>query len=105
MNGGKRGKAFLTQGRKSIRIGGDPFTMSTERLKKVGFLIKQYLPKINIGTYARITSIIPKSIEELKELRAIGYNDLVIGVESGDDEALKQMNKGYTSDDILREWC
>lgn len=99
----KEVKRFWPNAKRVYALGGDPFTMSTDRLKKVGFLIKQYLPKVNIGTYARITSIIPKSVEELKELRAIGYNDLVIGIESGDDEVLKQMNKGYTSDDILRE--
>ena len=34
-------------------------------------------------------------------MRAIGYNRLTIGVETGDDAALSFMNKGYTSDDIL----
>ena len=84
-------------------LGGDPFTLSFRRLKEIGTLIKQYLPEANIGTYARITSITPKSVEELKELRAIGWKDLYIGIESGDDEALSLMNKGYTSADILRE--
>lgn len=84
-------------------LGGDPFTMSVSRLKTVGKLIRKYLPKANIGTYARVDSIIHKSVVELKELRAIGYNDLVIGIESGDDEVLKMMNKGYTSEQILNE--
>lgn len=84
-------------------LGGDPFTLSVDRLKTVGALIKSYLPDANIGTYARITSIRPKSVDDLKELRTIGFNDLVIGIESGDDEALRFMNKGYTSDDILKQ--
>ena len=53
-------------------LGGDPFTLSVHRLKEIGSLIKQYLPEASIGTYARITSITPKSVEELRELRAIG---------------------------------
>ncbi len=82
--------------------GANPFVLSTEKLKTIARLSKQYLPKLtNIGCFARITDITPKSIEELKELRAIGYNRLTIGVETGDDAALSFMNKGYTSNDIL----
>lgn len=84
-------------------LGGDPFTLSVSRLKNIGKLIKKYLPKANIGTYARVDSIIHKTVDELKELREIGFNDLVIGIESGDDEVLKMMNKGYTSNQILIE--
>jgi len=84
-------------------VGGDPFSMSTNKLKTLAKLIHRYLPKANIATYARVSSTFHKTVEELRELRAMGINDLVIGIESGDDEALKQMNKGYTSADILRE--
>ena len=84
-------------------LGGDPFTLSVQNLKKIGILIKSYLPEANIGTYARITSIMPKSVEELKELRAIGFNDLVIGIESGDDEVLTFMQKGYQASDIVEQ--
>lgn len=84
-------------------LGGDPFTLAVPKLKDIGELIKRYLPKADFGTYARITSIMPKSVDELKELRAIGWSDLYIGIESGDDEALSIMNKGYTSEDIVRE--
>ena len=37
----------------------------------------------------------PKSLEELKELRALGYDGITIGVETGDDESLTFMNKGF----------
>lgn len=84
-------------------IGGDPFSLSVSKLQEIGSKIKEYLPKANIGMYARITSIKNKSVEELKVLRAIGINDLVIGVESGDDDVLKIVNKGYTSDEIIQE--
>ncbi|MCB2293997.1 radical SAM protein [Clostridium algoriphilum] len=84
-------------------VGGDPFSLSVSKLQEIGSKIKEYLPKANIGMYARITSIKNKSVEELKVLRAIGINDLVIGVESGDDDVLKSVNKGYTSDEIIQE--
>jgi len=84
-------------------LGGDPFTLSVSRLKTIGKLIRKYLPKANIGTYARVDSVIHKTVDELKELRETGFNDLVIGIESGDDEVLRMMNKGYTSKQILTE--
>ena len=56
-----------------------------------------------IGYFARITDITPKSIEELRQLHSCGYNGITIGVETGDDEALTFMHKGYTSADILEQ--
>lgn len=94
---------FHPNAKRVYALGGDPFTLNVEKLKKIGNLIRSYLPEANIGTYARITSIMPKSVEELKELRTIGFNDLVIGIESGDDETLDFMNKGYKSSDIVEQ--
>ena len=84
-------------------VGGDPFTLRTGKLIDLAQLIRQYFPNINIGMYARVDSMYNKTVEDLKRLKAEGINDLVIGIESGDDEVLSQMDKGYTSADIVRE--
>ncbi|WPC76340.1 radical SAM protein [Vibrio porteresiae] len=84
-------------------VGGDPFTLRTAKLIDLAQLIRQYFPNINIGMYARVDSMYNKTVEDLKRLKAEGINDLVIGIESGDDEVLSQMDKGYTSADIIRE--
>lgn len=90
--------------RRLFLVGANPFVLSTQKLKNIVNLSKQYLQKLtNIGCFARITDIAPKSIEELKTLRAVGYNRITIGVETGDDEALEFMNKGYSSADILKQ--
>ena len=47
--------------------------------------------------YASIKNVIGKTDEELKRLRILGINELNIGVESGLDDALSYMNKGYTA--------
>lgn len=99
----KEVSSFKPDAKRVYALGGDPFTMSTEKLKVLGSLIKKYLPQANIATYARVSSIFSKSVAQLKELRALGFNDLVIGIESGDDKVLKEMNKGYTSSDILEQ--
>ena len=36
-------------------------------------------------------------------LRQAGYNGLTIGVETGDDQAMAFMDKGYTAADIVRQ--
>lgn len=99
----KEAKRINPNAKRVYAVGGDPFSMSVSRLQAIGSKIKEYLPKANIGMYARITSIKNKSVEELKELRAVGINDLVIGIESGDDDVLKMVNKGYTSEEIIQE--
>ncbi len=84
--------------------GANPFVLSPDKLKKIAYAAKQYLHKLDsIGCFARITDISPKTVIDLKELRTIGYNRITIGVETADDSALKFMNKGYSSSDILEQ--
>lgn len=83
--------------------GGNPFALSTEKLKTLAILIRQYFPQANIATYARINDFYKKTIEDLRELKSLGINDIVIGIESGDNEVLQHVKKGYTSSDIIRE--
>ena len=71
-------------------VGANPFALSAERLKQIANLSKQYLQRLDsIGCFARITDVSSKSIGELKDLRALGFNRITIGVETGDDAALK----------------
>ena len=85
-------------------VGANPFVLSSEKLLHIAYMAKQYLNRLKtIGCFARITDITPKRIEELKQLRSCGYNGITIGVETGDDEALTFMHKGYTSADILEQ--
>lgn len=85
-------------------VGANPFVMSTQNLKDIANMAKQYLQRLtSIGCFARITDVYNKSAADLKDLRALGYNRITIGVETGDDEALAFMNKGYTSKDIIEQ--
>ena len=81
--------------------GGNPYALHTEKLIEVGKLIKKYFPESRISTYARVDDLLRKSVEEMRQLKEYGFEDLVIGFETGDDEALAYVNKGYTSEDIL----
>lgn len=89
-------RAFLT--------GANPFVLKSEQLLAIASLIRQYVPSIKtIGCFARITDVTLKSDEELVSLHQAGYDSLTIGIETGDDEALRFMNKGYTASDIVKQ--
>ena len=89
-------RAFLT--------GANPFVLKSERLMTIADLIRQYVPSIKtIGCFARITDVTLKSDEELASLHQAGYDGLTIGIETGDDEALRFMNKGYAAADIVKQ--
>ena len=84
--------------------GANPFVLSYDKLAAIAELIHKYLPSVkSIGSFARITDVTPKTDEELAKLRELGYDGLTIGIETGDDEALRFMNKGYTSADIIEQ--
>ena len=84
--------------------GANPFILKTEKLLEISALIKKYLPSVtSIGCFARITDSINKTDDDLALLRNAGYNGLTIGVETGDDNALAFMRKGYTSQNILTQ--
>lgn len=83
---------------------GDPFVLSAERLSVIANLIHEKLPRVEtIAMYASIPNIRSKTDKELRDLRRLGINELNIGVESGLDEALLRMNKGYTAEEALTQ--
>ncbi len=90
------GRVFLT--------GANPFVLKSDRLMDIAGLIRLYIPSVRtIGCFARITDVARKTDGELVSLGGAGYDGLTIGVETGDDEALEFMNKGYTAADILEQ--
>lgn len=76
---------------------GDAFCLSADRLAEIARAIHEILPQVeSIGGYARIQNIASKTDAELAHLAELGYADLNIGLESGLDDVLAYMNKGYT---------
>ncbi len=82
----------------------DPFVLSFEKLEEIALLIKEYLPFVqSIGSYARADNLKNKTTQQLTRLKELGYDSIVFGVESGDDNLLSKMNKGYTSKDVFQQ--
>ena len=89
---------------RTFLTGANPFVLKYERLMTIAGLIHNYVPPVEtIGCFARITDIAQKSDEELASLRQAGYDGLTIGIETGDEEALHFMDKGYTAADIVKQ--
>ena len=85
-------------------LSANPLALSFDRLMPRLQLVKKYLPELeHIYASTRVDDIKNKTVEQLKQLCAIGVNEISLGVESGDDWTLQRINKGYTSQDILHQ--
>ena len=81
---------------------GDVLIIPQERLVRILRSIRAKLPwVIRVGTYANTKGIRRKSNEELQELRQLGLTIAYMGLESGDDVTLKDINKGADAEHII----
>jgi len=65
--------------------------------------LKAKRPEVErITAYARIKTIANMPEEKLKELKDAGLTRLHMGLESGDEEVLKLVQKGITAEDAIR---
>jgi radical SAM superfamily enzyme YgiQ (UPF0313 family) len=76
---------------------GDAMTLSVRRLAAVLEAIRRDLPGVRrVSSYCLPRNLRKKSVEELRELAALGLSLVYVGAESGDDEVLAAVNKGET---------
>lgn len=97
-------REYQPRARRVFLTGANPSALSYGRLLDLGLMIRKYLRHCEtIGCFSRISDIKSKTVEELKNLRHLGFDSISIGTETGDDETLARMNKGYTAADILEQ--
>jgi len=90
-------KNFTRQERLFI-CDGDALIVPQKRLVWILSEIKKQLPWVKrVGVYANTKGIKMKSPEELKELHENGLGIAYMGLETGDDETLKNIHKGATA--------
>ena len=83
---------------------GDAFCLDADSLADIARRVRESLPKVGtISMYASVRNIASKSDQDLRRIREAGINEMNIGVESGLDEALRSMNKGYDAAQALRD--
>lgn len=81
---------------------GDALVMRNEQLIEILEHIKDIYPECErVGIYGSPKSILLKSVEELKTFKDLGIGIIYLGVESGSDEILKEVNKGVTRDEMI----
>mgnify|MGYP000974566369 FL=1 len=81
---------------------GNAFVLSANKLIPILEKINKHFGRIQrVSSYAMPRDIISKSDEELKNLRELGLKLLYIGIETGDDELLKLIDKGETANSTV----
>lgn len=82
---------------------GDAMIIPQKRLVKILNRIKERLPWVErVGLYANTKSIGMKTDDQLKELYDLGIKIAYMGLESGDDQILKQIRKGADSAKMIK---
>ena len=77
---------------------GDALIIPQRRLLRILIEIEKQLPWVTrVGLYANAKALKMKSIDELKALKDHGVGIVYMGLETGDDVTLKQINKGATA--------
>jgi radical SAM superfamily enzyme YgiQ (UPF0313 family) len=76
--------------------------IKTEGLTEIVRHLYRAFPSLErVTSYGRAKTVLSKKPEELRRLRETGLTRLHLGLESGDDEVLRRVRKGATSDDMI----
>ncbi len=76
---------------------GDALCLSQRRLEEILHAVNEYIPSVErIGIYANARNVLRKSPEDLQALKALKLGIIYVGLETGDGELLKKIQKGST---------
>ena len=77
--------------------------MKTDQLVDTLQHLRKTFPTLNrVTSYARSKTIAQKKLAELQAIREAGLDRVHIGLETGDDELLKKINKGVTAEGHIK---
>ena len=81
---------------------GDALIIPQDKLLAITRYLNEKFPTLQrIGIYGNAKSILRKSIDQLKALKADKLNIVYLGIESGDNETLQQISKGTTHNQLV----
>jgi len=76
----------------------DSIIIPVEQLEQVLGHLYECFPKLErVTSYGRARTVLKKPVEELRRLAEAGLSRLHLGLESGDDETLGNVKKGFTA--------
>lgn len=88
-------RAFGPDVRRVFLADGDAMVLPTRRLLAILADLKSAFPALQrVSSYCLPRNLAKKTVEELASLREAGLEFLYVGMESGDDEVLRRVNKG-----------
>lgn len=89
---------LLAGGKTAFIQDGNSLIMPPRELIEALTHLKTTFPSINrITTYARAKTVAQRSLEDLQAIRAAGLDRVHLGLETGDDDLLKQIKKGVNA--------
>ncbi|MBR4165668.1 MAG: radical SAM protein [Lachnospiraceae bacterium] len=81
---------------------GDALIVKTSELRAILGTIKNLFPECErVTSYASARDLLLKTPEELEELHALGLDMIYLGLESGSEKVLKDINKGVTVEETI----
>ena len=93
---------YMKRQNRVFLMDGDALIIPQQRLMWILDRIREHLPWVRrVGAYANAKSIKMKSPEELIQLRKSGLGILYLGVETGDEELLKEIRKGTSAEHLI----
>lgn len=86
-------RIFFLDGNAFVMKASDLITLAEESYKNHPRLQR-------VSSYAHAKDILRKSDEELRDIRKSGFNMVYMGIETGDDDILQQINKRITAKEM-----
>ena len=81
---------------------GDALVLSVDRLRRILDRLYERFPRLEPGTcYGSPQNLRARSVDELRRLREAGLSMIYVGIESGDDEVLRRIDKGATAAQMI----
>ena len=98
----EKASKYFPETKKIFLADGNAMVLSTSKLLKILEAIHKHFPRImRVSSYALPNDVSSKTDEELRQLREAGLKLIYVGIETGDDELLKLINKSETFDSTV----
>lgn len=89
--------------RKIFFLDGNAFVIKPDMLIDLTHFCYKLFPNLErVSAYAHAKDILRKTDEELTAIRASGFKMVYLGIETGDDALLRQINKQVTADELAQ---
>ncbi len=94
---------LISGGRTAFLQDANSLIMKTDDLVAAIQYLRRRFPSIRrLTTYARSRTLAQKKTDELAAIRKAGLDRLHIGLETGSDDLLQQVNKGVSADGLIK---